>query len=617
VHYTHNRSSVFDFSWTMRGNHVLKVVAHASPPMSATPGFRQYDFWVDGQSFFTFPKLYRLGLAANDPRANPTSPSHPASLAERSQRRPTDFDSRLPITNIASLEAPHNPDEEEAYLQEAIRQSLADPSAKAAAPAARGTDLLGFDGPPAPAPVSAFSSLAPAPIPQVPSEPFGASQHSFGAPALPPSDYNPYRAPAAAPWGAPAPPSDPWGAPAAAPVTNGYSYAPPAAAPLPAIMPAPAPAATHSPYGQSYHGMPNSLSNPPTSAGPYGAAAYGDGMPNALSNPSAAAGPYGAAAPAVYGAPAPWNAPVAQTPYGDVPPSSVTPQNQQTPSTLGFMSPAPTFSGYSPMPSNQDTPAPTQQPEHAPMSMHSLSREEDPIDHNGAPASGLDQAYAKLVNLDTFAFVTKTEATASNPFSSGSINDNRSLADMAKKKVSHSFICPACWFSRLCTQPFDLPQSVAPKEVMRSMAPGALVPASQNTSYASQYGVQPMQQQGYQQPSYGQQQHGYQQEPMYGQPPAATQPLFGQPQPQLGQAPPQPQYGQAPPPPQFGQAPPPPQFGQAPPQPQYGQAPPQPQYGQAPPAQYGLQFAPQPQYGQAPPQPQYGQQFAPQQGFNY
>jgi hypothetical protein len=68
VHYTHSRNGSLDFSWTMRGNHVLKVIASASPPLSPTPGYRQYDFFVDGQSFFSFPKVYRLGLSPNDPR---------------------------------------------------------------------------------------------------------------------------------------------------------------------------------------------------------------------------------------------------------------------------------------------------------------------------------------------------------------------------------------------------------------------------------------------------------------------------------------------------------------------------------------------------------------------
>ena len=39
VHYSSTRAGIVDFSWTMRGNHILKVVAHANPPLSATPNF--------------------------------------------------------------------------------------------------------------------------------------------------------------------------------------------------------------------------------------------------------------------------------------------------------------------------------------------------------------------------------------------------------------------------------------------------------------------------------------------------------------------------------------------------------------------------------------------------
>ena len=57
VHYSTNRSSVLEYSWSMRGNHVLKVIAHAAPAVSPTPGFRQYDLYIDGQSFFNMPKV--------------------------------------------------------------------------------------------------------------------------------------------------------------------------------------------------------------------------------------------------------------------------------------------------------------------------------------------------------------------------------------------------------------------------------------------------------------------------------------------------------------------------------------------------------------------------------
>lgn len=98
----------------MRGNHVLKVVAHASPPLTSQPGFRQYDFFVNGQSFFTFPKVFRLGLASNDPRAASGIPhvssgyggggGYDMAPSSRSMQR-----SRS--DNIASFEAPKDHEE--------------------------------------------------------------------------------------------------------------------------------------------------------------------------------------------------------------------------------------------------------------------------------------------------------------------------------------------------------------------------------------------------------------------------------------------------------------------------------------------------------------------------
>ena len=153
VHYASGRSSVFEFSWTMKGNHVLKIIAHASPPLQAVPGFRQYDFTVDGQSFFTFPKVFRLGLSPNDPRAA-GSPRSPPSVADRGQPY-NGSRSNASATNIAAIEAPHNPDEEEAYLREAIKNSLQEqargPSGGAStysAPPSSGGDLLDFGAPP-------------------------------------------------------------------------------------------------------------------------------------------------------------------------------------------------------------------------------------------------------------------------------------------------------------------------------------------------------------------------------------------------------------------------------------------------------------------------------------
>ena len=103
VHFSSSRSGIFDHSWTLKNtNHVLKIVAHATPPMSTTPGFRQYDFFVDGLSFFRFPKVFRLGLNPNDPRAAAAARGH--SLAERGKRYSNPDE-------IIQAEIPSNPDE--------------------------------------------------------------------------------------------------------------------------------------------------------------------------------------------------------------------------------------------------------------------------------------------------------------------------------------------------------------------------------------------------------------------------------------------------------------------------------------------------------------------------
>ncbi len=116
VHYSNSRSNIFDFSWTMRGNHVLKVVAHASPPLSVQPGFRQYDFFVNGQSFFHFPKVFRLGLAPNDPRGVAPRPAY--GIGEKDyggggfDMAPRGMTARRTSSdNIASLEAPKDQEE--------------------------------------------------------------------------------------------------------------------------------------------------------------------------------------------------------------------------------------------------------------------------------------------------------------------------------------------------------------------------------------------------------------------------------------------------------------------------------------------------------------------------
>lgn len=191
VHYSNSRSSVFEFSWTMRGNHVLKLIAHASPPIGASTGFRQYDFFVDGQSFFTFPKVYRLGLSGKEAR-NAEMNSSPPAIADRSQPYKNYDVGGVGVgvgaggvgrrsesaSDIVAIEAPHNQDEEEAYLAEAIKNSLQEssppksndssfakqpslpPVSEQQPKQQEEADLLDFFSDPAPAPATAAPAAA-------------------------------------------------------------------------------------------------------------------------------------------------------------------------------------------------------------------------------------------------------------------------------------------------------------------------------------------------------------------------------------------------------------------------------------------------------------------------
>merc|ERR1719469_1070888 len=53
-------SGILEHNWEI-GDHFLKVIVHASPPLTKTPGFRQYQIFVDGQPFHKMPKLYEVG----------------------------------------------------------------------------------------------------------------------------------------------------------------------------------------------------------------------------------------------------------------------------------------------------------------------------------------------------------------------------------------------------------------------------------------------------------------------------------------------------------------------------------------------------------------------------
>jgi len=64
VHYSTNISNMFEYTWTMKGNHVIKLVAHAAQ-LTGNTNFRQYNIFVDGLSFFDMPKVFELGIKGN------------------------------------------------------------------------------------------------------------------------------------------------------------------------------------------------------------------------------------------------------------------------------------------------------------------------------------------------------------------------------------------------------------------------------------------------------------------------------------------------------------------------------------------------------------------------
>jgi len=603
VHYSNSRSNLFEFSWTMKGNHVLKIVAHASPPIQANPGFRQYDFFVDGQSFFTFPKVFRLGLAANDPRAVGSPRSVPSladggrgySASRGNNRRAAS------ASGIASIEAPHNPDEEEAYLREAIKNSLKEThhdnpssgaSIQSAPPPSVGGDLLLDFGAPAPPPgpgamtpyagnsdpwgaptQQPYAALPPSnpPQQQQSSDPWGA-QSAYGAPSqgygAPPPSSNPYGngTQGGYDYGAPPPASnDPFGAPA--PASNPYGAPPQPSSNDPFGAPAPSPNPYGAPPQQPPSNDPFSAQAPqpaPASNNPYGAPPqqqqqmYGQQPPqqSAPTQQDQHQQMYGQPPSQQYSAP-PQEEQQQPNPFGSPAPRSVSTSQDYTPaSTIGFASPTAQYNAApQPAPVPEPAPAPT---DPAAFTMNSLSGHGSNLVSNEPQSNGgggtlADQAYGKLMSMDAFDLV-KDKSQQKNPFEfsgGGSVASNTtSLADMKKSSS----------------------QNQPKKPVMNSAPAGAMVLSNNQQGNFGGYGSQF---------AMGQQSMGQQPMSGYGQPPMQQQhQQYGQPQMQ--------QYG--------GQQ----QFGQPQMQQQYGQ---QPQYGQPMQQQpYGQQQ----QYGQSMQQQQWG-----------
>ena len=240
-------------------------------------------------------------------------------------------------------------------------------------------------------------------------------------------------------------------------------------------------AAVTNPYA-----APVSSDQPPPSTNPYGVAAT-PSNPYLAPIPASSSNPYGApvAATNPYGTgnttevtdhksawtppspittqPNPYDSTIPTHPYetfngGMVPPPAVTPHAQQTPSSLGFGSPAPDFSGFTPAPDektiggagvtqvttpfgnltmngglasvdNDAVAAPTT----------TTTTPQDPTSSQQQQQSTFQSTFAKLANLDNFSVSSKSDAQRMNPFESSAnatIGGGRSLGDMAKNKVS-------------------------------------------------------------------------------------------------------------------------------------------------------------------------------------
>jgi hypothetical protein len=157
VHCSDSRQSLFEFSWSRDNKHVFKIIANA-----VGGGDRQYDFHVDGQSYFDMPKMYEVswdlylllcqlqklcslcyrqtltpvpqlglpnaGFLRSDARAAQplASPPHLYPLQNSSYFAASPSS---PPRKTLAIGAPRSQEEEEADLQRAIRMSLAESAA--------------------------------------------------------------------------------------------------------------------------------------------------------------------------------------------------------------------------------------------------------------------------------------------------------------------------------------------------------------------------------------------------------------------------------------------------------------------------------------------------------
>jgi len=414
VHYSNSRGNTFEFSWTMRGNHVLKMIAHASAPISATNTFRQYDFYINGQSFFTFPKVYRLGLSSRDARN--VNSNQIVSVADRSDTYRNyemdggGVDNATGIgntsaaggnkNNIAAIEAPHNESEEEAYLAEAIKNSLQDVPTKTPT-----SSIASSTAQPAPQPFTP-AALPPAPAPAPDAD---LLLDFFDGPPSTPA------APLALPPSNPAPPAQYNYAPAPVTATALPIGAPPVAQPDPtrssfANQPPPQqyqPTPFHAPPATHCQPTPAPYMQPVAPSDPFGPAPSASFTQPPAPTPFAPPSVPPAAPPAVDPF-APNTQPPVSDPFNPVPPQAIS-------NPLNLYSNAPAVNG------------------NAPLSFNTPSQPDGKL--SGANA---DQAYSNLINGFSLEISTKKNPATENPFDAYSSGPQPTLGSLQTNKPKTS-----------------------------------------------------------------------------------------------------------------------------------------------------------------------------------
>ena len=297
--------------------------------------------------------------------------------------------------------------------------------------AAPSTGYGGYGVPPASNPYATANPYALVPVPTNPSTAPYQYTPSQSYPAAPAPYGNSLEA-GSNPYGAPVPSANPYAAPTMAVATNPY------AAPMTSEQPT-------NPYGVA--AAPSNPYLAPVPANPYGvpaAATNPYGHPTEIVDSKSAWTP---PAP-ITTQPNPYDSTVPAQPYetfnGGLVPQAVTPHAQQTPSSLGFGSPAPDFSGFTPAAEEKTTGgAQHLSTPFGNLTMNGLASVDEAAPITTQPTqlqstSVVQSTFAKLASLDNFSVSSNQDAKRMNPFESpanASVGGGRSLADMAKNKV--------------------------------------------------------------------------------------------------------------------------------------------------------------------------------------